>query len=150
MKKYYVAYGSNLNKSQMKRRCPNAIPVTSGVLKDYELIFKGSKSGSYATIEPKKGASVPVGVWFIDGTDEYRLDQYEGYPFFYYKTNVDVETEYGTIEAMVYITHEDRPYGVPTDAYVDVCLAGYDDFGLDKLAFLDAFLSSLQKVSVDD
>lgn len=51
--KYYVAYGSNLNKSQMAYRCPESIPVGAGVLKNYRLSFYG-----VASIEPKKMATV--------------------------------------------------------------------------------------------
>ena len=53
MKKYYLAYGSNLNLRQMALRCHTAKPVGTAVIKDYELLFKGSKTGAYLTIEPK-------------------------------------------------------------------------------------------------
>ena len=145
MKKYYVAYGSNLNKRQMKYRCPNAKPVCSGVLKDYELLFKGSMTGAYATVEPKEGSSVPVGLWEISKTDEKYLDRYEGYPTFYYKKIVDVHTERGIIPAMVYIMHEDRAIGQPSELYNEVCLEGYDDFGLNKLEYVEAVLTNMMK-----
>ena len=54
--KYYLAYGSNLNIRQMQMRCPGAKPVGTMVLEDYELLFKGSKTGSYLTIEKKREA----------------------------------------------------------------------------------------------
>ena len=142
MKKFYIAYGSNLNKNQMKYRCPHAEPYASGALKDYELLFKGSKTGAYATVEPKKGEEVPVGVWLIDAVDEKHLDRYEGYPNFYYKTHVFVETDRGLIDGMIYIMHEDRPIGQPTEHYVGVCMRGYDDFNLNKLALLDALFTN--------
>lgn len=63
MKRYYLAYGSNLNIAQMRFRCPDAMIVGTAVIQDYELLFKGSKSGAYLTIERKDGARVPVGVW---------------------------------------------------------------------------------------
>lgn len=47
MKKYYIAYGSNLNVRQMKFRCPTAKVVGTSVIKGYELLYKGSKTGSY-------------------------------------------------------------------------------------------------------
>ena len=50
MKKYYLAYGSNLNIRQMALRCPTAKPVGTAVIKDYELLFKGSKTGAYLKI----------------------------------------------------------------------------------------------------
>lgn len=149
MRKFYVAYGSNLNKRQMKYRCPNALAYSSGTLKNYELLFKGSKTGSYATVEPRLGASVPVGVWLIDERDERSLDRYEGFPTFYYKTHVDVDLDCGeTINALVYIMHEDRPRGVPAEYYVATCLEGYADFGLDKFDFLEAYLNSMMKEEV--
>ena len=51
MKKYYIAYGSNLNVQQMKFRCPTARVVGTSVIRNYELLYKGSKTGSYLTIE---------------------------------------------------------------------------------------------------
>ena len=141
--KYYVAYGSNLNKSQMKYRCPHSVPVCAGELRGYELLFKGSKTGSYATVEPLEDSIVPVGLWEISPKDEKNLDRYEGYPSFYYKKTVDVHTEFGIIPAMVYIMHEERPIGQPTEHYVDVCLQGYDDFGLNKFAFYDAVITNI-------
>ena len=56
MKKYYIAYGSNLNFHQMKRRCPYAYFVGKTTLKGYELVFKISKTGAYLTIQPSKPA----------------------------------------------------------------------------------------------
>lgn len=65
MNKYYLAYGSNLSMAQMAQRCPDAVYVGTAELKDYQLLFKGSQSGSYLTVEPKKGSTVPVLVWRI-------------------------------------------------------------------------------------
>lgn len=62
MKKYYIAYGSNLNVQQMRYRCPGARVVGTSVIKDYQLLYKGSKTGSYLTIEKKKGGIVPVAI----------------------------------------------------------------------------------------
>ena len=79
MAKLYVAYGSNLNKRQMKGRCPGAKFVGTGVIENYALQFKGSLYGAHATIAPQEGSFVPVGLWTIQSRDENRLDMYEGY-----------------------------------------------------------------------
>ena len=63
--KYYVAYGSNLNREQMAHRCPEAKLVGTGMLSNYEMVFRGNKSNAVATVEPKKGMEVPVGIWEI-------------------------------------------------------------------------------------
>ena len=76
MSKLYVAYGSNLNMEQMKQRCPGAQFVGTGVVENYELQFKGSLYNAHATIAPKEGSSVPVGIWTILKRDENNLDGY--------------------------------------------------------------------------
>ena len=43
-RRYYIAYGSNLNVQQMRWRCPNARIIGTSELKDYRLMFKGSKN----------------------------------------------------------------------------------------------------------
>lgn len=39
----YIAYGSNLNLPQMAKRCPTAEVVGASRLKNYELLFRGSR-----------------------------------------------------------------------------------------------------------
>ena len=149
MKRYYLAYGSNLNIAQMQFRCPNAMVVGTAVIPDYELLFKGSLTGAYLTIEPKQGAQVPVGVWEVSLADELRLDRYEGFPNFYYKKEmripvVDIRTGKTKLrDAFVYIMHEDRKLGIPTSFYMRTCLEGYKDFGFNTAFLFDAYDKSL-------
>lgn len=137
MKKYYIAYGSNLNIPQMRLRCPDATIVGTAVIKDYRLMFKGSKTGSYLTIEKEEGYVVPVGVWAVSEEDEAHLDIYEGYPNFYYKTEMTLDIKgckTGKIyhrKCFVYIMHEERLLGRPTERYCRVCIDGYESFGFD-------------------
>ena len=146
MKRYYLAYGSNLNIAQMQFRCPDAVVVGTAVIPDYELLFKGSLTGAYLTIEPKQGAQVLVGVWEVSLADELRLDRYEGFPSFYYKKEiripvVDIRTgKTRQRDAFVYIMHENRKLGVPTSFYMRTCLEGYRDFGFDTAPLRQAFL----------
>ena len=93
MKRYYVAYGSNLNVQQMRWRCPGARIIGTSELKDYRLLFKGSKTGSYLTIEPEAGCTVPVAVWEVTDQDELALDRYEGFPSFYYKKELVLDVK---------------------------------------------------------
>ena len=149
MKRYYLAYGSNLNIAQMQFRCPDAVVVETAVIPDYELLFKGSLTGAHLTIEPKQGSHVPVGVWEVSLADELRLDRYEGFPSFYYKKEIripvkDIRTGKAKLhDAFVYIMHEDRKLGVPTSFYMRTCLEGYRDFGFDTAFLFDAYDKSL-------
>ena len=123
-KRYYIAYGSNLNVRQMRMRCPHATILGTANLKDWELLFKGSRTGSYLTIA---------------------LDRYEGFPTFYYKR--DIRLQYKgirtgrrrTVTAFAYIMHEDRPIGIPSNLYMRTCLEGYDAFRFDKNILVDAY-----------
>lgn len=135
--RYYLAYGSNLNLTQMADRCPGAKRRGWGRIENYELLYKGSKTGSYLTIEPKEGSYVPVGVFSVTPFDEDRLDRYEGFPRFYYKKEMKIEIwdevleKKRTVDAFVYIMHEDRKLGIPSIFYVQTCLEGYIDFDFD-------------------
>lgn len=150
-KRYYIAYGSNLNVYQMRFRCPSARIIGTAVIPNYELLFKGSKTGSYLTIEPKKDSSVPVAVWETTAEDEAALDRYEGYPAFYYKKELvlpikGIKTgKLRNRKVYVYIMHEDRPIGIPSSQYVRTCLEGYRDFGFDMEILKKAYLLSKEE-----
>ena len=143
MKYFYLAYGSNLNVRQMKLRCPTARVVGTAEIKDYELLFKGSQTGSYLTIEPKKGGIVPVAVWEVQEEDVRRLDAYEGFPKFYYKKDMEIRYKgirtgrHRTVTAFVYIMHEDREIGIPSNRYISTCIEGYNDFGFNLNILFD-------------
>ena len=150
-RRYYLAYGSNLNVDQMRWRCPSAHKEGVAILKDWQLLFRGSKTGAYLTIAPCEGAEVPVGVWSIIGADEAALDRYEGFPDFYYKKTLPVQMtdlagKHVNIDGLVYIMHEDRPLGVPSRSYVDICADGYEDFGFDLKPLVDAVAASVKEV----
>ena len=156
MKRYYLAYGSNLNVKQMRFRCPTARIVGTAIIKDYELLFKGSKSGSYLTLEPKVGAKVPVAVWAVEKSDEAALDRYEGFPTFYYKKELMIEVtgiktgkKYQR-EAFVYIMQEDRPFGTPSWHYIDTCIEGYATFGFDESLIMNAIQKSRERSLKDE
>lgn len=148
MKRYYIAYGSNLNIAQMRVRCPQARIIGTAEIKNYELLFKGSLTGSYLTIEKKVGGIVPVAVWETTEADEAALDRYEGFPNFYYKAEMELpvkDIKTGKVKnqnCYVYIMHEDRKIGVPSEYYVRTCLEGYRAFGFDEKYLSDAINTS--------
>lgn len=139
-KKLYVAYGSNLHVGQMAHRCPDAKIYGSGVIKNYELTFWGNWRGNgVATVLPKSGTDVPVGLWEISPADEKNLDIYEGWPHLYRKEDIEVVMDDGSVvTGMVYIMNEG--YHVPTRPsiyYFETIATGYQTFGFD-LGFLKA------------
>ena len=78
---FYFAYGSNLNRKQMKRRCNDSRFVKKIILNNYILTFR-SKYGA-ADIEKNKGNKVYGALYDISKSDEKKLDKYEEYPTMY-------------------------------------------------------------------
>ena len=154
-KRYYIAYGSNLNIPQMRMRCPGARIIGTSVIEDYQLLFKGSKTGSYLIIEPMEGAEVPVVIWEVTETDEKALDRYEGYPNFYYKKEMTLDIKgirTGKVrrrDAFAYLIHEERELGIPSWYYVNTCLDGYRAFGFDEKYLFDAIRISRRDTHED-
>ena len=139
MEKYYIAYGSNMDEGQMAYRCPTARLLGRTELEDYRLLFKGSKTGAYATIEPEKGSRVPVLVWTIEKADEKRLDCYEGYPVFYYKKDLEINLAGKRVTAMAYIMDESREYGKPSEGYYGVLERAYRKYGFPMEILTEAY-----------
>lgn len=139
-RKYYIAYGSNLDVNQMLRRCPGAIKIGASVIEDYEIIFRGnSRRCGVATIEESGyGVSVPVGIWSITERDEAALDRYEGWPYLYEKQTFYVRVNGKTISAMAYIMTPGHGIAAPTKEYLDTIIRGYNDFGFDTASLLEA------------
>ncbi len=145
MGKLYIAYGSNLNLAQMAARCPSARVYAQGVLNNWKLVYRGAMTNSHATIERKSGSTVPVLLWEIQPSDEYRLDIYEGYPRYYFKKNIMVDIEGRKKKAMVYIMDERQLPGRPSASYVRTILQGYIDNDMD----ISIFQKSLEVNSIE-
>ncbi|WP_313182588.1 gamma-glutamylcyclotransferase family protein [Lacrimispora sp.] len=140
----YIAYGSNLNLTQMAYRCPTAEVIGTSEMKDYEMLFRGSRSSAVATVEPLIGARVPVLLWKIRPQDELALDRYEGYPNFYRKELFPVELGGRSVKAMVYIMNDGRPFGGPSDYYLNTILEGYHSANFDTDFLEQAVEKSIQ------
>ena len=153
----YIAYGSNMDVGQMKFRCPEAQLLGTGLLEGWRLMFKGSLTGAYATIEREKGCTVPILLWRISAADEERLDRYEGFPSFYYKRTIQaVKTDengvrMGHTRGMAYIMHEERKLGTPSTHYLRILEQAYKEFGFDEDILGEAYdYSQPECVSAED
>jgi AIG2-like family len=127
-----IAYGSNINKAQMRRRCPTARPLGKFLLRDARLVFRG-----VADLEYIAGAQVPCALWMINADDEAALDMYEGIATGTYFKTREIKIEYaGKRRAPVlYLMNSEGVYP-PSQAYVDTIRQGYRDFKMNE-SFLD-------------
>jgi len=122
----YAAYGSNLHKASMRRRCPAAAPAGVVLLPGWRLVMR-----AMADIEPAVGCRVPVGLWRVTAADLAALDCYEETPDYYRRRVINLPAAVdGARQAMIYVMHDHRS-GPPSADYVQVCAEGYTDFGFD-------------------
>lgn len=145
--KIYIAYGSNLNLPQMAQRCPTAKVLGTSEIKDYELLFRGSKTGSYATVGTCEGKNVPVLLWSVQLQDEESLDRYEGYPVLYEKENMALSLSGKEVNAFVYVMTEGHRLGMPSQYYVDVIADGYRSAGFDLEILQEAITETAQRMA---
>jgi gamma-glutamylcyclotransferase (GGCT)/AIG2-like uncharacterized protein YtfP len=129
---YYFAYGSNLDKKQMKERCPEYRPMTTAILPNYRLIFSGwsrAWHGGVATIRPFKGDKVKGAIYEITDKDPAKLDVYEGYPGNYTRMNVRVFDDDGkTWDVVTYVKTGKIEETRPSKEYADTIRRGYHDW----------------------
>ncbi|UFW91039.1 gamma-glutamylcyclotransferase [Bradyrhizobium barranii] len=144
---YYFAYGSNLNKAQMKFRCPKAIALGGMELPNAQLLFNGVADVIYHKTKTAVG-----GLWKITEECEKSLDRYEGVSGFKgrgayrketIKVIVTIKGKETIADALIYVMNRDRR-AMPTVAYLNTIRDGFKDFGLDT-TFLNRALLDTQK-----
>lgn len=126
----YVAYGSNMNVDQMRRRCQGARLLGRGMLAGYRLTFRGHDGNCHATIDVDAAGRVPVLLWNTTPADEKALDRYEGFPSYYRKERVLVGHNRRVLTGMAYVMNGEE-MGRPSEAYFATILQGYKDAGID-------------------
>ena len=131
---YYFAYGSNLHRFQMKRRCPNCRFIKKIVLNNYRLTFR-SRYGA-ADIEKKRGKKVYGALYIISEAGEKRLDVYEEYPFLYKK----MYFKYRDKKVMSYIMAKKTKLVPPKTRYLNIIKQGYKDCKLSLKSLNTALL----------
>ncbi len=127
----YFAFGSNLHKKQMKRRCKDSKYVGCYTLKNYKLSFRtgswsrGNLEGGVADIEKKKGNKVLGAIYKISKKDEKKLDIYEDFPILYVKKYFKL---FGK-KVMFYYMPKKTKHVNPSKRYLNIIIQGYKDCG---------------------
>ena len=152
MKRYYLAYGSNLNVNQMKNKCFNPKIVGTTLLENHRLLYKGTDDNSaYLTIEEQEGYSVPLSVYEVSIFDMISLSKNEGEAGFYTKKELPITIQKGekqtNVGAFTYVMNKEVECHIPSKEYVRTCLEGYEDFGFDKTILHRALLDTIENRS---
>lgn len=129
----YFSYGSNLCIDQMRRRCPDAIPVQPLTLEHGQLVFR-----SVADAIVKQGGRLQGGLWRLSECSEATLDRHEGVRFGLYVKRHFMVSLGQRPERCLFYQMQVRGVEPPTQAYLDMLLQGYRDFGLDENLLMQA------------
>jgi len=119
----YAAYGSNMNPKQMAERCPHSPQRGTGWLEGWRLTFGGADigwEGALATVVEQPGERVFVALYEMSGSDEDKLDEWDGATLGYYrKLRVRVATLDGDVLAWLYVLN-DYEGGLPSARYLGI------------------------------
>jgi len=145
---HVFAYGSNLDISQMKTRCPSSSFVCVAMLKNYRLDFRGYSGGwrgGVATITYAPGHVVPGVVYRMSACDLMRLDAYEGVPSVYARRVVRIKAARTSIKFHVFAYQLVgwRGYNMPGVEYAKKIMRAYESWGLHE--YMVGLLSAVRR-----
>ncbi|HEX9975905.1 MAG TPA: gamma-glutamylcyclotransferase family protein [Dehalococcoidales bacterium] len=127
----YFAYASNLNKKQMRERCPESRPKVTATLPNYRLVFLGWSRewrGGKASIRLSRGEKVPGAIYDVSEQCLRQLDKYESS---YDRLKVTVFTDTGeAVPVVTYIKAGQAEETKPSPEYVAIIQQGYRDWGI--------------------
>lgn len=147
-KRYYLAYGSNLNLEQMNYRCNEVKVIGAYNLEGYRLVYKGIKDNlSYLTIEKYPDSFVPLGIYEVSYADIKSLDQYEGFPSLYSKCYIPFVIDNKRYKGLIYVMNDNYDYFIPSSEYVSICMEGYNDFDFSKEILAKAYDDTMEIIS---
>ena len=143
----YFAFGSNLHKKQMKRRCKDSKYIGCYTLNNYKLSFRTNKyytgiiKGGVADVQKKKNSKVLGAIYKISKQDEKKLDIYEDFPKLYIKKYFKL---FGK-KVMFYYMPRKTKNVAPSRRYINIIIQGYRDCG-----YIDTYIeiSKNKKIKV--
>jgi len=116
----YFAYGSNMNRAAMQRRCPTARAVGSATLEGYRFFVSVDGWGS---VKPSAGERVHGVLWRLMARDVAALHAYELlHQGLYDVRHLPVRSGGSCVRAMIYLLRRRAP-GRPKPGYVEMIAA---------------------------
>jgi gamma-glutamylcyclotransferase len=127
----YFAYASNLNKQQMRERCPDAKARFTATLPNYKLIFAGwsrTWHGGTASIKPFRGEKVHGAIYEVTEAGTKLLEKYEvGYA----RQNVTVfDEDNQPHQVITFVKTGQVEEALPSKEYTAVIKQGYRDWAI--------------------
>lgn len=123
----YFAYGANMERGAMARRCPGAQALGIAVLPGYRFVINADR---YASVVPTPGAAVHGVLWRLTARDLAALNIFESLDSGLYRRMM-LTVALGTARrrALVYVGRE-RGRGRPAPGYIARVAQAADDWRL--------------------
>jgi cation transport regulator ChaC len=112
----HFAYGSNMDRAGMARRCRNATFLGRAILGDHRFLIT---TDGYASVQRAPGEEVHGVLWRLTPRDLAALNVYEGLDSgLYSRAMMPVRSDERLVSALVYIGHSRSP-GKPKPGYME-------------------------------
>jgi gamma-glutamylcyclotransferase (GGCT)/AIG2-like uncharacterized protein YtfP len=123
----HFAYGSNMSRVLMGRRCPTAVPLGTARLAGWRFIIM---SGGYASVVPSPGSDVHGVLWRLKPRDLAALNAYESLDNGLYRRRMlTVAHDGGCVPALIYLAR-DRSKGRPKPGYQNIVVTAAREWKL--------------------
>lgn len=130
------SYGMNTDPGAMALRTGTPTPIGRALVRDHAFRF-----ATHADVYPQPGTNTFGVLWELDDDQLASLDRREGYPTYYDRKIVVVESGGRSYEAWMYYMVEGHQETPPYDSYYKMLTSGYTAFGV-PLTQIEAALES--------
>jgi hypothetical protein len=125
---FYFAYGANMERAAMSKRCPGAVPLGIARLAGWRYVI----ADGYGSIEPARGASVHGVLWRLTPRDLAALNAFESLDSgLYRRAFPSIQSAGGRVRALVYIGNR-RGRRRPMPGYQERLVAAAEEWNLPK------------------
>jgi len=122
----YFAYGANMERAAMARRCPGASPFGVALLRGWRYVI----ADGYGSIAPTPGQCVHGVLWRLTPRDLAALNAFESLDSgLYRRAMLTVETSAGRARALIYVGRR-RGGRAPMPGYQERLVAAAQDWRL--------------------
>lgn len=133
----YFAYGSNMNRAAMARRCPGARAIGPVVLEGYEF-FVGIDG--WGSVKPKRGERVHGVLWRLTPRDRATLDGWENVAGGLYRAETLPVLAAGVRRMALTYVARPQPQGRAKAGYMELVIAAALEWRLPQ-----AYILSLRR-----
>jgi cation transport regulator ChaC len=123
----HFAYGSNMSRTLMEARCPDALALGTAILEGWQFVIG---PGGHGSVEPRAGATVHGVLWRLAARDLATINAYECVDTgVYLRRTLPVRHDARLHPALVYVVRR-QGYGTPRPAYIRVIVEAARDWSL--------------------